>query len=135
MLARLIRRYPDELRADMQEVYGLNLDDLGTGYTLKHAGALAAQLPATSRVQCRIDPANAWGWTEQLLAATVNTLRVMAGIGQPVYPPGYQPRTVAAPLAARGTRGEVTMDADAYGARLALPRAEAGTTETEKSDQ
>jgi hypothetical protein len=37
------------LRADFQQWYGLNLDDMGGDYSISHAACLAAQLPGDSR--------------------------------------------------------------------------------------
>lgn len=48
-LAAFLRRFPDELRADFQQHYGLNLDDMGGPYGIGHAACLAAQLPPGSR--------------------------------------------------------------------------------------
>lgn len=57
---------PDELRADLQQFYGLNLDDMGAAYTASHAAALCAQLPSESRVaRARGD---GWSESERLLA-------------------------------------------------------------------
>lgn len=48
-LASFLRRFPDELRADFQQHYGLNLGELGGAYGIGHAACLAAQLPPGSR--------------------------------------------------------------------------------------
>lgn len=45
---------PDELRADFQQTYNLNLDDMGDGYSVAHAAALAEMLPAATRVRVRL---------------------------------------------------------------------------------
>ena len=49
MLALAWVESPCELRADFQQYYGLNLDDMGGGYTISHAACLCAQLPRESR--------------------------------------------------------------------------------------
>ena len=49
ILAFFLRKYPDQLRADFQQVYGLNLDEMGGGYGIAHAACLAAQLRWDSR--------------------------------------------------------------------------------------
>lgn len=61
---------PDELRADLQEVYGLNLDGMGRDYTTLHAAALVSQLPEGSRVARAYDPDAIWT-TDRVLAACV----------------------------------------------------------------
>lgn len=38
------------MRADFQQFYGLNLDEMGGAYSIGHAACLAAQLPYGSRV-------------------------------------------------------------------------------------
>ena len=68
MLARCEAEAPDELRADFQQFYGLDLDGMGSAYTVDHAACLAAQLPSDSRTVRRIDPGRSWGWCEHLLA-------------------------------------------------------------------
>lgn len=57
ILASFLRRFPDELRADFQQHYGLNLDDMGGSYSISHAACLAAQLPKDSRTFVASDPA------------------------------------------------------------------------------
>jgi len=64
-----------ELRADFQQYYTLNIDKMGSEYSIMHVADLAAMLPQESRVMRRIDPANAWGWQEHLLADLVNRVR------------------------------------------------------------
>lgn len=44
---------PDELRADFQQTYNLNLDDMGDQYTVAHAASLAQMLPNHTRVRNR----------------------------------------------------------------------------------
>lgn len=60
-------RHPDELRADFQQHYGLDLDDMGAAYSLHHAAALAAHLPRGSRTLAAEDPDSEWGLAETLL--------------------------------------------------------------------
>ena len=75
MFASIYRRYKTELRADFQQYYALNIDKMGTEYSIMHAADLSVMLPQNSRVMCRIDPANAWGWQEHLLADLTNRVR------------------------------------------------------------
>lgn len=46
----MLGEFPDELAADMQQVYGLDVDRMGHGFTASHAAALCSQLPRGSRV-------------------------------------------------------------------------------------
>lgn len=76
-LATVEAEHPDELRADFQQVYGLNLDGMGIGYSHAHAAALMSQLPATSRVARALDPAAEWDDATYLLSAIEYDLRVL----------------------------------------------------------
>jgi len=67
-----------ELRADFQQYYGLNLDDMGKDYTVFHAACLAAMLPGESRVMRSVDPAFEWGLDQMLIAAVANAARSIA---------------------------------------------------------
>ena len=71
----MINRYKAELRADFQQYYTLNIDNMGIDYRLSHAADLAVMLPQESRVMRCINPANAWGWQEHLLADIANRVR------------------------------------------------------------
>lgn len=57
------RDYPDELEADFQQYYGL---DIATTPS-ERAARLLFQLPKTCRTFLKINPQLEWGWTEQLL--------------------------------------------------------------------
>ena len=66
--------HPDELRADLQEVYGVDIDRalyLGE-HSVAHVAALAVQLPSTARVCVAENPDAAWGMTDVLLAHLIN---------------------------------------------------------------
>lgn len=68
--------HPDELYADLYEVYGLDLDAaIGSGMQPGPVAALAVQLPPGSRVRVAEDP-DAW-WTGEriLLAGIINSVR------------------------------------------------------------
>lgn len=69
------RRYPNELRADMQRIYGVNLDDMGRGVSVRHVAALAACLPCGSLTLERIDPRTKYTETDWLLLGILNSLR------------------------------------------------------------
>lgn len=63
-----MRACPDELRADFQEHYHLNIDGMGCDYTVSHAAALAAQLPLGSRCVRHDNPQAEWTQGEYILA-------------------------------------------------------------------
>lgn len=60
---------PDEMRADFQQYYGLNLDGMGRDYSYAHAAVLLSQLPRESRVARYIEPDAAWSEDTVLLAS------------------------------------------------------------------
>lgn len=66
--------HPDELRADFQQYYHLNIDGMGRDYTTLHAASLLTQLPEGSRVRLAYAPDAAWTSDRALLAAMVNDL-------------------------------------------------------------
>lgn len=70
----MAREYPDELLADFQQYYHLNLWELGldadtevTTAEVRRASILAAQLPRDSRVKVAIAPAASHDWKVLLL--------------------------------------------------------------------
>lgn len=77
LLAAVEEEYPDELRADFQQVYGLNLDGMGKDYTFAHAAVLLSQLPSDSRVSKATNPDNEWSEQTYLLNAIEYDLRVL----------------------------------------------------------
>lgn len=76
-LASAMRLRPDELRADFQQFYSLNIDLMGEEYTHAHAAALLSQLPRESRLLRAERPELEWGYTEALLASIEYSLRVL----------------------------------------------------------
>ena len=74
MLATVLEQYPDELRADFQQFYSLNLEGMGRTYTTFHAASLLTQLPEGSRVARALNPDAAWTMDRQLLAVIANDL-------------------------------------------------------------
>lgn len=68
---------PDEMRADFQQYYGLNLDGMGRDYTHAHAAVLLSQLPRESRVSRYIDHDAAWSEDTVLLASIDYSLRLL----------------------------------------------------------
>lgn len=76
-LASALRIHPDEVRADFQQFYGLNIDRMGDEYSEAHAASLLSQLPAKSRVFRAERPELEWGDEEALLASIEYSLRVL----------------------------------------------------------
>lgn len=76
VLACVLRRHPDKLRADFQQYYGLNLDGMGCDYSVDHAAALAANLPPESRCGIASNPLNAWTPQMCLLALIEHRLNI-----------------------------------------------------------
>lgn len=62
----------------MQEFYGVDIDDIGSGKCRPlRAAALCSQLPPSSRVARAEDPANEWSQTDYLLHSIEHSLRVL----------------------------------------------------------
>lgn len=77
-LAAVEESNPDELRADMQQYYGLNIDGMGRDYSHAHAAVLMAQLPQSSRLARLSDPENEWSDETHFLSLIEYDLRVLA---------------------------------------------------------
>lgn len=69
--------HPDELRADFQRFYGLDLDGMGADYTCAHAASLAVALPAESATVRAERPEAAWSDEAYLLSAIEYDLRML----------------------------------------------------------
>lgn len=125
VLASFLRRFPDELRADFQQCYGLNLDDMGGSFGIGHAACLAAQLPPDSRTFSAADPLCAYATpTNRLLAL----IEYHAHAGWYVHTEDARrgrnrPRPVTE-RTARGTQGQA-MEIGELREFLARPRREA----------
>ena len=102
----MMSRYPDELRADFQQYYGLNIDGMGADYSVTHAAVLAVMLPLGARVPSKADPSLEWSLDRQLAAATANAVRdlhwAMAGGGE-----ADRPERIGPPAQAGGHRGDI----------------------------
>lgn len=68
------RQHPDELEADFQQYYNLDIADVKPS----RAARLLFQLPRKSRTFCKVQPANEWGWEEVLLNKTTFLLELLA---------------------------------------------------------
>lgn len=73
----MLARHPGELRADMQRTYGLDLDRMGTDYTVAHAAELASRLPAGSLTLGAERPELAWTDRDWMLWSIEFSLRVL----------------------------------------------------------
>ena len=62
MLARI--KYPDELEADFQQYYNLNINCVQNDRVRR----LTYQLPAESRIMIKLQPANEWNYDRLLLS-------------------------------------------------------------------
>ena len=73
MLAAVIAKYPDELRADLQQYYGIDLDHAVAGeHSADHVAALVRCLPSDSRIRVREDPDAMWTLETVLQASLLN---------------------------------------------------------------
>jgi len=66
-------QYFDELEADFQEYYNLDIAQVKS----ERAARLLFQLPHKSRVYTAISPANTWGWEEVLANKTAHLLELL----------------------------------------------------------
>lgn len=103
-------RRRDALEADFRRYYGLDLADMGRGYSARHAAALCAQLPAGCRLLAPEGPPDPWAPTDYLLANIEFYLHVLCYRGtedakrglnapEPVEPPLLRARRAAADAA------------------------------------
>lgn len=70
----------DELEADFQQFYGLDLERLGADFSVSHASVLAAQLPSESRCMMREVPELEWSPEMYMLSAIEHGVRVLAWV-------------------------------------------------------
>lgn len=78
MLASLIALHEDELRADLMEFYGIDLDRAMAGeHSAVQVAACAKCLPQRSRLAAIGNKDNAWGLSEVLLAYLANSLNAL----------------------------------------------------------
>ena len=77
LLAGFMAKRPCELRADFQRVYGLNIDEMGESYSVRHAADLAAMLPRDSLVFKAGNPALEWSDTMYMLRSIEYMARIL----------------------------------------------------------
>ena len=76
MLSVVLAEHEDELRADLQRVYGIDLDHASRGdHTPAHIAALVVNLPQDSCVHRAYNDDAAWTLDNTLLAAILNAFR------------------------------------------------------------
>lgn len=80
MLVQLVVIRKDELEADFQQYYGLNLERIGIDYSVAHAATLATQLPSDSRCMRQEIPGFEWSPEMYMLSAIEHGVRVLAWI-------------------------------------------------------
>lgn len=75
LLAALMDLHPDELRADLQRHYGVDIDHAMAGeHSAAHVAALVANLPLDARVYVAHDKDASWTREEIILAEIRNAL-------------------------------------------------------------
>lgn len=77
--------HEDELRADLQETYGIDLDHaMGGNHTAAHIAALVVQLPSNARLRVKEDTDALWTLSDVIAVNTLNALRMfMWGMSDP----------------------------------------------------
>jgi hypothetical protein len=106
------RKYPDELRADLQRYYGVCIDDVGGSVSVRHAASLSRSLPRGSLTLAKINPETQWTDAEWMLFHLLNSWRDKDG--QLVPPWREAPKKRSA-----------SMTQEEYERRLSMPRKEA----------
>ena len=86
-----LARHPDELRADLQQYYGIDLDHaMEGGHSAGHIAALLCQLPVNARVRVANNPENAWTFEAVLMAVVANrvgtVIKALGGNASPIGP-------------------------------------------------
>lgn len=77
MLARALEEHGGAVRADFQQYYGLNIDEMGEAYSTLHAAELLVELPGESRVKRIYSDDGPWTFDRTLMALAVNALNVL----------------------------------------------------------
>ena len=77
--------HDDELRADLQQTYGIDLDiAMGGKHTAAHIAALVVQLPPNARLRVAEDKDALWTLSDVIAVNTYNALRMfMWGMSDP----------------------------------------------------
>lgn len=126
MLAQLLCDHPDELAADLMEVYGMNLwAAMDSGMEPGFVAALCVQLPPGCRWRVAVDP-DAWWTGERILqAALLNDLRSLIWGMSDKKKRGAPPKPIGPSSMAKGNERKlaaVAMGREKLLAELAKPR-------------
>ena len=121
-LAAWLSKYPDFMRDDFQQYYGLNIDDIGVVFSVHHAATLAVMLPTQSRVISIAAPYASWTLDNHLLAAAVNALRDLVWLESDYKRrQSNRPKPIEPPKAKSNTDA-VLLDSDDYLEQLKMMR-------------
>lgn len=113
ILAAWLHDYPDFLRADFQQFYGLNIDEIGVSFSVHHAATLASMLPTESRTIAVAAPYASWSLQDQLLAAATNALNLLVWMeADPKRNRSNKPKPIEPPK--KHSSDSVYLDADEY---------------------
>lgn len=124
LLAKLISERPDELRADLMEVYGVCIDTAEHAYPAVFVAALAEQLPQDCRWRVSYDR-DAWWTGERLVFANIaNSLNGLIWGLADKKARGPAPKLIGPSWfqAGRKSLPATVMSRDALVAELAKPR-------------
>ena len=78
LLVEAMREHPDALRADLQRVYGIDLDHAMAGeHSAYHVAALVAHLPSDACIFTARSKDALWGLDDVLLASLLNSLNIL----------------------------------------------------------
>ena len=95
MLVGVFEDHEDELRADLQEYYGIDLERAMAGeHSASHIMVLTTQLPHTARLHKAYDKDAAWSLTDVLLASLLNQFRVFVWGLTPKNKRGPEPELI-----------------------------------------
>lgn len=118
-------RYPDELEADLQEFFGIDIESMGCAHSVPHVAVCASNLPRSSRVSRMLDPAAAWSETDYLTAIAADRLGlIICALGGKKAK--FEPIERPADRARRPDPGACAMEVAELDRYLSKPRKEAG---------
>lgn len=103
--------HEDELRADLQQYYGVDIDRAMDGeHSAQHVSALVTQLPPDARLRHVDDDDREWDLDRTLLAALLNCFNALLYGMSDKRKRGRRPQLVG-PSYMTGDRGRRTLDA------------------------
>lgn len=115
-------QYPGHLRADFQQFYGLNIDDMGVRYSVRHAAVLAVMLPTQSRVISVAAPHVSWTLDNHLQALAVNALHDLVWLESDYKRRQSNRQKPIEPPKAKSNTDAVLLDSDDYLEQLKMMR-------------